>query len=221
MTSLTLPLKKFPGQIQKIPTLFGGRLLVTPLTLLITVPFTLCLYYYLSPNSLLSYNLLGLLPYLWGSITITYHMKRSCDTTEKLFKANLSEAQIIFERGKKVLKRTLSWSIVISILNILISAYPFILYGNLPPFIITITSIKSLEIALISIILGLSSVKRIIAYLSFVSSSEAAYLFITFWGSWIFDLIFLVVSLLSLLSCLHYLDRYDLRRFFQNIVGSN
>ena len=221
MTSITLPLKKFPGQKQRIPALFGGRLLVTPLALLITIPFTLRLYHHLSSNSLLSYNLLGLLPYLWGSITIAYYMKKSCDTTEKLFKANLSEAQIIFERGKKVFKRILKLSIVISLLNILVGAYPFILYGNLSPFIITISSITSLEMALASTILGLSTARRIIAYISFVSASEAVFLFITLRGLGIFELIFLVVILFSPLSCLHYLDGYDLRKFFQSMVGSN
>ena len=216
MTSITLPLKKFPGQ--RIPALFGGRLLVTPLALLITIPFTLYLYY-LSSNSLLSYNLLGLLPYLWGGITIAFYMKTSCDMTEKLFKANLSEAKIIFERGKKVFKRILKLSVTLSILNILVGAYPFILYGNLSPFTITISSIVSLEMALASTILGLSTARRIIAYISFIGASEAVFLFITLRGLGIFELIFLVVILLSPFSGLHHLDGYDLRKFFQSMVG--
>ena len=218
MTSITLPLKKFPGGVQRIPAFFGGRLLVTPLTLLINLPFTLCLYH-LSSNSLL--NLLGLLPYLWGGITIAYYTKKSCDTVGKLFKANLSEAQLILERGKKGLRRILKLSITLSILNILLGAYPLLLYGKLSPFIVTISAIMSLEMALASTILGLSTARRIIAYTSFVGASEALFLFITLRGLGIFELIFLVVIYLSPLSCLHHLDGYDLRKFFQSMVGSN
>lgn len=201
MTSITLPIKKFPRQKQQILTFLGGRFLVTSLTLLITAPFTLLLYHHLSSDSLLSYNLLGLLPYFFGVISIA--------RTRTFFKACLSKVLLIFVRGKEVISRIIKLNILISILNIFMGAYQFILYGKLSLFIISINSFTSIELALASIVLGLSTARRIIAYLSFVIASEVVFLFITLWGLWLFDLIFMVVSLLSLLSCLHHLDGYN------------
>ena len=201
MTSITLPIKKFPGQKQQILTFLGGRFLVTSLTLLITAPFTLFLYHHLSSDSLLSYNLLGLLPYFFGVISIIH--------TRTFFKACLSKVLLIFVRGKEVISRIIKLNILISILNIFMGAYQFILYGKLSLFIISINSFTSIELALASIVLGLSTARRIITYLSFVIASEVVFLFITLWGVWLFDLVFMVVSLLSLLSCLYHLDGYN------------
>lgn len=218
MTSITLPFKKFPGQARRAPTFFGGRSLVAPLTLLLTMPFTLYLYYHLSYDSLLSYNLLGLLPYLWGGISIGNCIRKSDDSVEELFKANLSEAQQIFDKTRNYFRNVLMSNIAFAIITIIVFSYSLIVYRTLSLFIVGLSSITLIEIVLDSV-LSRSDVKRMFAYLCFVLASEAAFLLTTFRGLWMLDLIFLAGSLLSLFLCLHRVDGYDLRSFFERVVN--
>ena len=216
MTSITLPLKKFPGQTRQALTFFGGRSLLAPMILLLTTPFTLYLYYHLSHVSLLSHNLLGLLPYLWGCTSIAYCIKKSGDSVEELFEADLSEAQQIFDKNKNHFRGVIISSIAFSIELIIVFTYSLIVYGALPLFIVGLSSITSTGIALASFV---SRSKRELIYICIVCASWPAFLLITFRGLWVFDLIFLVGCLLNLFLCLHRIDRYDLRRFFERVIN--
>lgn len=218
MTSITLPLKKFPGQKQHFPTFFGGRLLVAPLILLLTVPFNMYLYYSLCSNSILSYNLVGLLPYLWGSISIAHCIKKSINAAEKLFEADLNESRQIFERNKNDFRRILFLNILLFIVYVISISYSFILYNKLSLFIISIMSITSVEIALASFFLNVFNVKQMLAYICFVCVSEAALLLLTLQSSWVFGIIIQVEGLLSFLSCLHQVEVYDLQKFIQRMI---
>jgi len=218
MTSITLPLKKFPGQTPQVPNFFGGRLFVAPMILLLTIPFTLYLYYHLNYDSLLSYNLIGLLPYLWGGISIAGCIKKSNYAVEELFEADLNEANKIFNKTKNHFRGVLISNIVFSIILIIVFSYSFIVYRKLSLFIIGLSSIMSINIALPSI-LSQSNVKRIFIYICLVCASEAVFLLITFRGLWMFDLIFFLGSLLSLFLCLNRVDRYDLRSFFERVIN--
>jgi len=216
MTSITLPFKEFPGQTRRVPTFFGGRLLVAPMILLLAIPFTLYLYYHLSHVSLPSYELLGLLPYLWGSTSIAYCIKKSSDSVEALFEANLNEAQEIFDKIKSTFRTVIISTIVFSIGLNIVFTYSLIVYGSLSLFIIGLNSITSIGIALASFI---SRSKRTFIYICLVCASEAAFLLITFKGLWMFALIILVSSLLSLFLCLRHIDRYYLRSFFERVIN--
>ena len=218
MTSITLPLKKFPGQTRQVPTFFGGRPLVAPTILLLTTSFTLYLYYYLNYSSLLSYNLLGLLPYLWGAISIAGSIKKSNYAVEELIEADLKEANQIFDKVKNYFRSILMSNIAFTIIAIIILTYLLIVYRSLSLFIVGLSSITSIEITLNSI-LTRSNVKRMFAYLCFVIVSEAAFLLTTFRGLWTFDLVFLAGSSLGLFLCLHRIDGYDLRSFFEGVIN--
>ena len=200
MTSITLPLKRIPGQTHQVPTFFGGRSFVVPLVLIFTAPFTLYLYYHLSYNSLLSYNLLGLLPYLWGGISIADWIKNSSGSVEELFKANLNEAKQIFDKTKNHFRMILILNIILSIITIIICSYSIMLYKNLSLITISLISIISIEFTLASV-LSQSNVKRIFSYILLVGASETAFTFITFKGLLVFNIIFLVNSFLCLLLC--------------------
>jgi len=216
MTSITLPLKKFPGQTRQAPTFFGGRSLFAPMILLLTTPFTLYLYYHLSNFSLLSYNLLGLLPYLWGYTSIAYCIKKSGDSVEELFEADLSEAQQIFDKNKSHFRNILISNVAVSIIAIIIFSHSLIVYGALPLFIVSLSSITSIGIALASFV---SRSKRAFIYICIVCVSCAVFLLITFRGLWVFDLIFPVGCLFNLFLCLHRIDRYDLRSFYERVIN--
>jgi len=216
MTSITLPFKEFPGQTQQAPTFFGGRSLVAPVIPLLTIPFTLYLYYHLSYDSLLSYNLLGLLPYLLGGILIADCIKKSSNSVEEILKADLSEAQQIFDKIKNHFRSVLIANITFYITAITVFSYALIVYGTSPFFIVGLGSVTSTEIALASI---LSQSKRMLFNICLVCASEAAFLLITFWGLWIFGLIILVGILLSLFLCLLRIDSYDLRSFFERVIN--
>ena len=218
MTSITLPLKKFPGQTRQVPTFFGGRALFAPTVLLLTTPFTLYLYYHLSRCSLLSYNILGLLPYLWGGVSIAGCIRKSSYAFEELFEADLSGAQQIFDEIKNYFRGVLISNIVFSMILITVFSYPLIVYGEVSLFIIGLSSIMSMGIALASI-LSLSNVKVMLAYICIVCMSEAAFLLIAFRGLWMFNLILLACGLLGLFLCLRRVEEYDLRSFFERMVN--
>jgi len=218
MTSITLPLKRIPGQTQQAPTFFGGRSLVAPMILLFTAPFTLYLYCHLNYNSLLSYNLLSLLPYFWGGILIADWVKKSSDSVKELFEADLNDAKQIFDKNKNYFRRVLVLYATFSIITIIIYSYSLILFKNPSLFIISLISIISIEFALASI-MSQSNIKRVFSCICLVGASETAFIFITFKGLWIFNLIFLVVSFLHSLLCLNKIDKYDLRSFFERMIS--
>lgn len=218
MTSITLPLKKFPGQTGRLPTFFGGIPLVAPMILLLTVPFTLYIYYHLIHDSWFSYNLLGLLPYIWGGVSIAGCAKKSRQSVDKLLEADLDEAEKIFGVTRDYFRKVLVSNIAFSIILMIVFSYSLIFYGTLTLFIIGLSSVISMEIALAPI-LSQSNVKRTITYVCFVCASEAAFLLITFRASWMFDLLFLVGSSLSLLLSMHKIDGYDLRSFFERVIN--
>lgn len=216
MTSITLPFKEFPGQTRQVPTFFGGRLLVAPMILLLAIPFTLYLYYHLSHVSLLSYELLGLLPYLWGSTSIAYCIKKSSDSVEELFEASLSEAQQIFDKNKSSFRSVMISTIAFSIELIIVFTYSLLVYGTLSLFIIGSSSITMMGIALSSFV---CRSKMTFIYICLICASWAAFLLMTFRGLWMFALIFLVGSFLSLFLCLRRIERYNLRTFFERVIN--
>jgi len=216
MTSITLPFKEFPGQTRRVPTFFGGRSLVAPMILLLAILFNLYLYYYLSHASLLSYELLGLLPFLWGSTSIAFCIKKSNDSVEKLSEASLSEAQQMFAKNKSSFRSVIISTIAFSIELTIVFTYSLLVYGTLSLFIIGSSSITMIGIALSSFV---SRLKMTFIYICLVCASWAAFLLMTFKGLWMFALIFLVGSLLSLFLCLHRIERYDLRTFFERVIN--
>jgi len=218
MTSITLPLKKFPGQTGRFPTFFGGIPLVAPMILLLTVPFTLYTYYHLIQESWLSYNLLGLLPYIWGGVSITGCAKKSRQSVDKLLKADLDEAEKIFGVTRDYFRKVLVSNIAFSIILMIVFSYSLIFHGALTLFIIGLSSVISIGITL-ALILSQSNVKITITYVCLVLASEASFLLITLRGLWAFDLLFLVASFLILFLRLHRIKGYDLRSFFERVVN--
>ena len=215
MTSITLPLKEFPGQTRRVPTFFGGRSLLTPMILLLAIPFTSFLFYHLSHISLLS-ELLGLLPYFWGSASVAYCIKKSNDSVEKLSEASLSEAQQMFDKNKSSFRSVIISTIAFSIELTIVFTYSLLVYGTLSLFIIGSSSITIIGIALSSFV---SRLKMTFIYICLIFASWAAFLLMTFKGTWMFALIFLVGSLLSLFLCLRRIDRYNLRTFFEKVIN--
>jgi hypothetical protein len=214
MTSITLPLKKFPGQEWRVPTFFGGRSFFTPMILLLTTPFTLYLYYLLSCDSLFSYNLLGFLPYVLGIVLIADCIKKSKYAVEGLVEASLSEANKIFDETMKNLRGLF----ILKIIYITLFSLLIILYGEISLLIIGLSSVISIGFTFSSLFTP-SDLKRLFIYICFVFASEAMFLLITFRGLWMLYMVFLVGVFLNLFLCLHRIDRYDLRSFFEKVVN--
>ena len=217
MTSITLPLKKIPGQTIRFPTFFGGISFVTPVILLLTAPFTLYIYYNLVQDAWLSYNLLGLLPYIWGGLSITGCVKKSRHSVEKLLEADLDEAGKIFDETREYFSKVLVSNIAFSIILMIVYSYLLIFDGSLSVFIIGLSSVTSMEIALASFFVP-SSV-HIIPYVGFVNAFEILFLLIVLRGYWFFNLIFFFLSLLILFLCVQRISGYDLRSFFERVIN--
>jgi len=218
MTAISLPLKKIPGQDMKSLTFFGGRANTAPAVLLFTLPFNIYLYLQLSQGSLLYYNLIGFLPYIWCLVSIIYYIKESGRTMENIFEADFNEAGRIFEESKVNFRMILVSNCFSSIIMMAVFSYLLIAYGMLPLFIIGVSSITSVGITTAAI-LSRYKVKRVLIYISAVLAFEAVSLFLVLRGHWELGVIFPVVSIVFVYSCLRRVKGYDMRSFFERVIN--
>ncbi len=218
MTSITLPLKKIPGQTPRLPTFFGGRTAMAPLMLLLATPFTLYLYYRLSQGILLLYNLIGLLPYFWGFISIIDYINKSNCVMEKLIEADLDEAEKVHETFKEYFRRVVVSNGFNSIMLITVFYWFILAYGGTSIYIIGISSITSTGLALASTMTGYDA-KTVLASICLVCAFKAAFLTMTLRSMWQLDLIFPVASLIIMFSFLRMIERYDLRSFYERVIN--
>lgn len=218
MTSITLPLKKIPGQRTQGPTFFGGRSIVTPATFLLTIPFTLYAFYHLSHESAFLHNMFGLLPYLWGAFFTACWMKKSRRTVEKLVETNLKKAEGIFAKNKKYFKKGIVLTISFSLILLTSFSYLFFFYDKILLFKIFLISIISINMSLASFLINSNTIHTY-TLPGFVFCVEFIALFLTLGGLWAFNLIFLVFSYLTLFLCLDKVNGYKLRNFFERVVN--
>jgi hypothetical protein len=218
MTAITLPLKKMPGQRLRIPTFFGGRNIMAPAVLLLSMPFNLYIYIRLSQGILQYYDLIGLLPYFWGFVSIIYYVRESSSIMEMILEADLDKAERIFEESRVKFRKILVSNCFSSIIMMAVFSYLLIAYGMLPLFIIGVSSITSVGIA-VSTIISRYELGALLTYTFIAFAFEATSLFFALRGQWAFDVIFPVVSVMFLYSCLRQVERYDLRNFFERVIN--
>lgn len=218
MTAITLPLKKLPGQSRTIQTFFGGREIMPPTVLLLSIPFNLYIYIRLSQGILQYYNLIGLLPYFWGFASIIYYVRESSRIMEMILEADLDKAERIFEESRVKFRKILVSNCFSSIIMMAVLSYLLIAYGMLPLFIIGVSSITSVGIAIGTII---SQYKggALLTYIFIAFAFEAASPFLALRGQWALDIIFPVISVMFVYSCLRQVERYDLRSFFERVIN--
>ncbi len=218
MTSITLPLKKIPGQRTRYPTFFGGRSFVTPATFLLTIPFTLYTFYHLSHESAFLHNMSGLLPYLWGTLLTVSWTKKSRETLLKLTEANLQEAEDIFTENKNYFKKGIVLTILFSFILLILFSYLPLFSDKQLIFKVLLISIISINITLASFLIG-SNIIHIYTHLSFVLSVEFIALILILRGLWAFNLVLLICSYLTLFLFLDQVNGYKLRNFFERVVN--
>lgn len=218
MTAITLPLKKIPGQSTRLPTFFGGRKITAPMVLLLTTPFNIYLYIRLSQRILLYYSLICLLPYFWGIVSIIYYIKESSRMMDMILEADLDEAERIFKESRVKFRKILVSNCFSSIIMMAVFSYLLIAYGMLPLFIIGFSSITSVGIAVAAII-SQYELGTLLIYIFTAFAFEAASLFLALRGQWALDVIFPVVSIMFVYSCLRQVERYDLRSFFERVIN--
>lgn len=217
MTSITLPLKKIPGQRTHYPTFFGGRSFVAPATFLLTIPFTLYTFYTFSHESAFLRNMSGLSPYLWGTLLMACWIKKSRETLEKLIEANLQEAERIFTKNKNYFKKGIFLTILFSFILLSLFSYSLLFTDKLSLFKVFLISIISINTALASFFID-SNIIHIYTHLSFVLSVEFIALLLILRGLWAFNLILLICSYLTLFLFLDQVNCYKLRSFFEKVV---
>jgi hypothetical protein len=218
MTAITLPLKKMPGQIPRRPTFFGGRKITGPAVLLLSMPFNLYIYLRLSQGILLYYNLIGLLPYFSGIVSIIYSIKESSRIMEMIQEADLDEAERIFKESRVEFRKILVSNCFSSIIMMAVFSYLLIAYEMLPLFIIGVSSITSVGIA-VGTIISRYELGTMLTYIFMAFAFEVASLFLALRGQWALDVIFPVVSVIFVYSCLRQVEKYDLRNFFERVIN--
>jgi len=218
MTAITLPLKKMPGQTTRLPTFFGGRKITAPAVLLFTLPFTLYLYLQMSQGTTISYSLIGLLPYLWGLVSIAVYIKKSSRAMERMMAADLDEAEDIFMESSYCFRKILRVNIVFSIILTDIFSYYFITKGGKPLFITGLISIASLGIAMSSIMRRVDW-KSTRDYFILTFLFETVFLMVAFQGPICLALTFPVSSVLMIDMVLRRIKEYDLRSFFERVIN--
>lgn len=217
MTAITLPLKKIPGQGSIIQTFFGGRDIMPLTVLLLSMPVNLYIYVRLSQGILLYYNLFGLLPYFWGIVSIIYYVRESSRIMEIILEADLDEAERIFEKSKVKFRKILVSNCFSSIIMMAVFSYLLIAYRMLPLFTIGVSSLTSVGIAIASI--SRYELRALLTYTFTLFSSEAASLFLAFKGQGVSAVLFPIISIIFACSCLHQVEKYDLRSFFERVIN--
>ena len=218
MTAITLPLKKMPGQTTRLPTFFGGRKITAPAVLLFTLPFTLYLYLQMSQGTILSYSLIGLLPYLWGVVSIAVYIKKSSRAMERMMEADLDEAEDIFMESSCYFRKTLRSNIVFSIILTDIFSYYFITKGGKPLFITGLISVASVGIAMSSI-MRMCDWKSTVNYFIITYLFEHVFLICVLNGPVWLPLAFPVSSVLMMGMMRRRINDYDLRSFFERVIN--
>jgi hypothetical protein len=218
MTSITLPLKKIPGQRPRFPTFFGGRKITAPAVLLSTTPFTLYLYIRLGQGNPLSYNLIGLLPYIWGLVSIASYMMKSSRTMEMMIEVDLDEAEEIFMESREYFRKLLTSNIVFSIILTAVFSYYLITKGGTLLFITGLISVASIGIALSSI-LRMYDWKSTLDYFILAFAFESVFLIFAFNGPVWLALIFPASSVSMMDMILRGIKEYDLRSFFERMIN--
>ena len=97
-------------------------------------------------------------------------------------------------------------------------SYLFLAYRMLPLFIVGVSSITSVGIAVAAII-SQYELRRMLTYIFFAFAFEAVSLFLVLRGQWKLNIIFSVVSFMLVYSCLHRLKGYDLRSFLERVIN--
>ena len=218
MTAITLPLKKIPGQGSIIQTFFGGRNIIPQTVLLLSMPFNLYIYSRLSQGPLLYYNLIGLLPYFWGFVSIIYYVRESSRIMEIILEADLDEAERIVEESRVKFRKILVSTCFSSIIMMAVFSYLLIAYGMLPLFIIGVSSITSVGIA-VGTIISRYELGALLTYIFMAFAFEAASLFLALRGQGALNVIFPIVSIIFVYSCIRQVERYDLRSFFERVIN--
>ena len=218
MTAITLPLKKIPGQGSITQTFFGGSGIMPPTVLLLSMPFNLYIYTRMSQGILLYYNLIGLLPYFWGLVSIIYYVRESSRIMKVILEADLDEAERIFVESRVKFGKILVSNCFSSIIMMAVFSYLLIAHGMSPLFIIGLSSITSVGIA-VGTIISRNELGTLLIYIFMAFAFEVASLFLALRGQWAIDIIFPVVSVMFVYSCLSQLERYDLRSFFERVIN--
>ncbi len=217
MTAITLPLKKIPGQGRIIQTFFGGRDVMPPMVLLLSMSFNLYIYVRMSQGILIYYNLFGLLPYFLGIVTIIYYVRESGRIMETILEADLDEAERIVEKSRVKFRKILVSNCFSSIIMMAVFSYLLKSYGMLPLFIIGMSSITSVGISVASII-SRYELRALLTYTFVVFASEAASLFLALRGQGVFTILFPIISISFVCSYLRQVEKYDLRSFFERVI---
>jgi hypothetical protein len=218
MTAITLPLKKIPGQGRIIQTFFGGRGIIPQTVLVLSMAFNLYIFIRLSQGILLYYNLIGLLPYFWGIVSIIHYVRVSSRIMEIILEADLDEAERIFEESRVKFRKILVSICFSSIIMMAVFSYLLIAYRMTPLFIIGVSSITSVGIAVASII-SRYELRALLTYTFMVFTSEAVSLFLALRGQGALTVLFPIISIAFVYSCLHQVEGYDLRSFFERVIN--
>ena len=218
MTSLTLPLKKIPGQNSTLPTFFGGRIITAPAVLILTIPFTLYVYLWMGHGTPSSINLISFLPYLWGSISIAVFIHKSNLAIEKIIEASLDEAKMILIESRKYFRKIMISSIVFSIIWFTIFSYYFIIYGGRFLLILGLISISSTGIA-ISSIMSRYDWKSTLTYILIACMFDTAFLIAIYRELFELALIFPALSVSLMYVILREIEKYDIRIFFERVIN--
>jgi hypothetical protein len=218
MTAITLPLKKIPGQGRIIQTFFGGRGIIPKSVLLLSMAFNLYIYIRLSQGILPYYNLIGLLPYFWGIVSIIYYVRESRCIMEMILEAELDEAEKIVKESGVKFRKILVSTCFSSIIMVALFSYLLIAYGMLPLFIIGVSSITSVGIA-VGTIISRYELGTLLTYIFMVLTFEVAFLFLALRGQGALNVIFPILSITFVYSCIRQVERYDLRSFFERVIN--
>jgi hypothetical protein len=137
---------------------------------------------------------------------------------EIILEADLDEAKSIVEESGVKFRKILVSNCFSSIIMMGVFSYLLIAYGMLPLFIIGVSSITSVGIA-VGTIISRYELRALLTYIFMAFAFQGASLFLALRGKWALNVIFLIVSVMFVYSCLRQVERYDLRSFFERVIN--
>jgi hypothetical protein len=218
MTAITLPLKKIPGQNLKLPTFFGGRKTTAPMVLLLTLPFNIYFLIHLARGTVIIYNLIGLIPYLHGLALIAYSIKESDRAMNKIIESDLHNAERIFENSKTNFRKLFVSNCFFSVIMMTVFSYLLLAHGMVPLFIIGVSSIKSVGIA-ISAIISRYEMKNILIFSFIALTIETTFTILLLNNQWKLSPTLPLASIIIVYLSLRFLKEYELRSFFERLIN--
>ena len=162
MTAITLPLKKFPGQMMDREIYFGGLKTAQPLVLTISIPFALYTVTVSNSSSPAWLMIFSLMPLIWALISHVYYVVKTQRSGKTLLDASLVELRQLFNMERAYFNRVTILGVFMSLASLGVVMNRFYSVGEITVLSTSVVSAIAFQMYIWSVIKGLFSTTNIL-----------------------------------------------------------